>query len=609
MLSKHKKIWIIAGSIFLFVLLIAFGIISYLFNNIENKAYAFLAEEVEKSSKGLYHLEIGNMKIRIFEKKIKLYDVKFSYDEKVLDSLKNQNAEPAFIYDLKVRQIDIQVNNIMDAIRRRAYDIHYFTVDKPDLDIFKNDVKDADKDTIRTFDKLLPDFIHKLSFDNVLVKNFNLGYAYMKENDTIHYTIENCRLDIKKLRLDSTTNIHKKLPEFDEFILNLGKFNYELVNYDLAFKNISLDLADSSLHIDTVNVIPHYAKTEFAYIAKVPARVELVCNDIDVANFDFKELAYNKLLSADSINIYNIVVNSYKNKNIPPTPKVKPLFQHIIQQLPIKIDIPLINVNNAYARHEELALGRTQSGYIEFSNMNAQIKDLTNIISEPDQYFTFEGEGVLMKTGNVSISLLLPVDPENELFTIKGHLSDLNMAEVNTITEPAANISITSGKVNNLYFNMNGNNTNASIDMLMLYDDFAIALMTGDNTRKKWVLSELANGLVLEGRNPDSKGVERNVRASVKRNFYLAHFNYLWIALFEGIKESIGFTAQKQALISNFQKNNDNKKKIDQQTVNETINKFNDKNDERLKNKEERQKRKNIRKRNVNKIKNAGKKE
>jgi hypothetical protein len=606
MSKKRKKIWIIIISIFLFLVMLVSCIAWYFLNDIGNKANAFLVKKVNESSKGLYNLEVGDIRIKLLEKKLLLKDVKINYDEKVLDSLKNQSLEPDLLYNLNIKEVAIEVTDIMNALRHGIYDIHYLVVEEPDLYILRDERQKQEKDTAKTINSLLPSFIHELDFDNISVNKCRFNYSFFEGNDTVQYIIENCSLDIKNLKLDSTTGINKQLPVYDEFILNLGKFDYELLNYIISFANISVNLVDSSIHVDTINVIPNYSKEDFAYIVKNPARVELGCYDIDIKNLNIKELAYNNLLMADSVNIYNVVANSYKNKNIPPTSEVKPLFHHIIQRLPVKINVPLVNVGNGYVRHEELGVGRTRAGYIEFSNMSAKIKDLTNIISEPKQYFTFEGKGQFMKTGKVNISLRLPVDPKNELFTIQGHLSGMDMTEVNTIVEPAANISVYSGKLNDLYFNMNGNNTRATLDMIMLYEDFSIALLTNDSYRKRWILSELANDLVLENQNPDIFGKERKVRVSVNRNLHLAHFNYLWIAVFEGIKESRGYTKKRQEMIKNFQ-SKDDKKKIDQQAVHDAINNFNSKSEERLKNKEESQKRKDLRKENINKIKKAGK--
>ena len=371
------------------------------------------------------------------------------------------------------------------------------------------------------------------------------------DRDSLLYTIENYHLTLHQIFIDSSFTITKKLPQYEYFEVHLDKINYDLPDYILNINGVELNTNDSVLHIDSVQVIPRYSKHDFAYKTKKPGRVDCTWNDISLMGFDFDGIAFYKRCKADTMTLNGFTVYSYKNKNVPPTPEVKPLFQHILQTLPISVDIPFVKFENGNVFHEELAEHRIHAGKIMFAHIQGHIDGLTNIVKTKNQYLKVTADGSIMKTAKMNVVFSLPVDPKNEIFTLTGHVRRLQFAEFNEMLEPAAHLSIESGKSDRIDFSLIGNEKTATVNMLLLYEDLEVAVLTPDNKRKRWLLSELANDLILIRDNPHGKQAQRQVKSSADRNIYLYQFNFLWITMLEGIKESVGFTEKKQKTIHN----------------------------------------------------------
>ena len=600
MAYNKKKVWLWVGGIFFVILLVVIGISWHFINNIEKKAYSYVVESVKKSTNGLYDLEIGNISIKILEETVRLKNVQLKYDTTVFNLMKMKDSTPQFLYEGEVKFVDIEIYDLIRSIRTNTINVNKIDILNPDIKVWSLLIKDKQK---HKKDSLSGENSIASSLQGVILKEINIQngnfYFYDNEKKTpLEYFIEDYSLKVKNLEIDLTLDINEKLPVFEDLEVKVGKFKYELLNYNMEIKDISLDLKKFIFHIDSLNFIPKYSKYEFAPITRTPARAEIYCSNIDIVKLDYLGLIYSETLKADSVYIGNLSVSSYKNKNIPPTSKVKPLFHEIIQGLPLKIEIPMIELDGGKVRHEELAAGRSESGYIEFNDLKAKIYDLTNIISANDQYSKLEGNASFMKSGKFNITLLLPVDPQNEHFNVNGSISGLNLSEINTILEPASHLSIETGIVSSLYFNMNGDDSVASMDMIMSYHDLKVALLDNYNERKKVVLSELANDLILIKDNPSEKEDVRKVTVSAKRNLYLYEFNYIWITLFEGVKQSIGFTEKKQQQI---------------QFIQETINSLkSDKDQDQIRGKDkreakrhERKERKEKRKESIERIKNS----
>ncbi len=552
MAKLKKKVWLIISSIFLSLLLLIFIIGWYIVNNIEDKVRDFLVAKVNTETEGLYHLDIDKIRIKFIDKIIRFERVTLYCDTTVLNKIQQQK-HPKFIYDVDVKAINLEVASIKEIYKEKKLRVNRFELGQPRIIVYKQDISSYTTDTTHRSEENntpLPSFLYGLTLKEVAITNGSYFFDARKDKDSVFYVIEDCNVKITNLSIDSSFNLKKSLPHYDDFELSLGHLRYEFSNYMFDVNNVSLNLKDSLLHVDSLFVIPKYSKHTFAYKTKIPFRVELTCENINVFKFDFGAIAYQKMIKADSVSIGNIAVYNYKNKNVPPTPIVKPLFHQIIQQLPMKIDIPVVEIKAGNVIHEELAINRYKSGYIAFNGISGTIKGLTNIVQDKNQYIKVFVHATFMKSGKINAEFHLPVDPQNQRFTLTGKATDLNMKEINTMIEPIAHLSVQSGKVNELNFNLKGNNKTASVEMLLLYNDLEVAVLTSDNLRKRWLLSELANNLILIKDNPKEKQKNRIAVGSANRNLYLSHFNFLWITLFEGLKESVGFTNQKQQMVT-----------------------------------------------------------
>lgn len=64
-------------------------------------------------------------------------------------------------------------------------------------------------------------------------------------------------------------------------------------------------------------------------------------------------------------------------------------------------------------------------------------------------------------------------------------MGEMTAANINSFTEPNLRAKMT-GKVERVYFNINGDNYQSNIDMKMKYNDFKIAILNKDSKKNKF---------------------------------------------------------------------------------------------------------------------------
>jgi hypothetical protein len=554
MAIKKGRVWRIIAISLSVIFVCILGVIWYIINNMEKQARDFLINQVQERTNNLYSLDIGKIHVNFISKTIRVRNAELHADTLVFNQLKQQYDSPDLLYDINIESINMEVCNLMDIYRKKIFQFEEFTITKPNIIVFKQQkTKNQNdsllkKDTIPILnaDNILPTFLSGLTLKEINIEHGNYSYLVDHGFDSLYYSITDFTVNIKNLNIDSNFDISQHLPKYGHFGLQIKQIDYNIPNYTLHAKNIILNAENSLFHVDSLQVIPIYEQHNFAYKAKRPACANVLFLNLDIFKFNLQELIYKQTMYADSITLENLYVYSYKNDKVPPTPVVKPMFQEIVQQLPFALTIPLIKINNGHVTHRQLTKSAFKSGYITLDNIKGEIRDVTNIVDSNNQYFTAHVEAKFMRSAKMTAVMKLPVDPKNKIFTLNLQIKNLNLAEVNTILEPAAHLSIVSGVVSDMDFNMKGNNTKANINMLMKYNDLNVSILSKDNTHRRWLLSELANGLFVINDNPKNNQAERKIKTSVTRNPYYYQFNYIFIGVLQGAEQTVGFTAQRQ---------------------------------------------------------------
>ncbi|MCL2562249.1 MAG: hypothetical protein FWE10_08045 [Rikenellaceae bacterium] len=322
----------------------------------------------------------------------------------------------------------------------------------------------------------------------------------------------------------------------------------ESVRMEIAGLTAELDVAavSGSLNIGRFAVVPTYSKEDFGHKSWGHKDwTSFALNDIACFDIDYGE----KKLSIDSIHIGGGSLASYKNRNIVREEWVKPMPYESLGRIPVPFAVRRLVLGSIDLRYEELKMRGSTPGVITFDALGGEVRGLSNIPSGSHSEWRLRVRP--MNASEMIVTMLLPVDSLGR-FEIVALLGPTSADAFNPMIVPLANIAVTGGVIDKLDMRIVGDLREASVDMLMLYDSLAVAVLheshdghdspivLGDHLVESELFTYIVNHMVITKANPMPGQMPRTAQATVERDPLRSPWNYLWQATFAGIKKTIG---------------------------------------------------------------------
>ena len=213
----------------------------------------------------------------------------------------------------------------------------------------------------------------------------------------------------------------------------------------------------------------------------------------------------------------------------------------MLLELGVPVMIDVVTIEGATVRYSEIAENAENSGYIEFTQLDARLLNTTNIDSliEKNSSWSMDATTRVMDNGELDVSFQFPLN--EDYHTINGRLKQMNATDLNHALEPIASVRIESGNISTLRFEMRMGKTEAVGFLEVIYDDLKISVLdveTGDKNIRSRITSFLANHLKIKKDNVADD--PRMGTVSYQREPEKSFFNYWWKSLRTGLKTSIG---------------------------------------------------------------------
>ena len=491
------------------------------------------ATELHEMSDGVYHLDIGRLSVGFFDRSMKIKNVSITTDSVRLTLLASnggathngQNGKP--YPAIKISIAELFVKGIGFTLRDKT------TAALPDTSTFENGVHSA---LMRSFEKLTANRIRMRGVDGEC--------DIFKDDDTVRYKIRRTTIEADDYDLNSDT--YASPLHFSDVRLTVRKFErkYRHETMTLTADTLTVSTKTGSVALNHMNIKPRYAKTEYAI--KTPGHPDwsfFDLREIRIWGMDFSELSTGKRMIADSLSIARLDAGSYKNRNIHRDEWKRYMFYESLHKLPFEVGIGKIELLDGNAFYEELAEGSDISGTVRFSELGAVATNVSNMAASSDDRILLEAWGKLMDSGELRFKMSAPADSTKSRFEIDGTLGSMDLAVMNPVLEPLAQVRIDSGRLNSLDFRVTGNAHKSSVSTTMLYDGLTIMVLEEENDgeeRERKFLSSLINGIIVRESNPDALGTLHKGNGSFTRDTYKSQFNYLWKSIAPSILNSVG---------------------------------------------------------------------
>ena len=227
----------------------------------------------------------------------------------------------------------------------------------------------------------------------------------------------------------------------------------------------------------------------------------------------------------------------YRDKRLPDNYETKPLYSEKLRELDFDLMIDSVLISNGAITYEEKVSGTSQAGKLDFKQIHASIYNLGNTYALGAKKTKIDIQALFMTKSPLRLKWNFDVQNTQDQFYVDGSLKDLPATDLNAFTSPNLGASM-KGSLQEVYFNIAGNDSNSHIDLKMKYDDFKVSIVDQGKKKKKWLASTLANIFISKTSNREDSGFKEG-QGEVQRNQNKSFFNYLWINLKEGMLKAM----------------------------------------------------------------------
>ena len=321
-------------------------------------------------------------------------------------------------------------------------------------------------------------------------------------------------------------------------------FGYDSYNFEVDSLRMELDEQhnfctgtfighDENFSIDDLRIIPKYDKVEFQrHIPYEKDRFELFIKNVSLEDLSWGFENDSLRLDSSLLTIDSGDLEVYRNKLIRDDPRIKTLYSEKLRNLPVKVDVKKVKVQNSKIVYQEKINEGRPPGEVEFYEVDAEIQDLTNIEMGQEDFprTKINANALFHNETPLEINWEFDVSNETDAFTISGHLEKVSEGAINSFLRPAMNVE-TRGGIESLYFTYSGNDDAAQGDVQITYKDFKVNILKDDGTEKSSFWSAVANLFISnDAVNDDVKNNDLEVARNKKKSFW----NYLWLMVREG---------------------------------------------------------------------------
>ena len=380
--------------------------------------------------------------------------------------------------------------------------------------------------------------------------------AHSGEAAPVHFPSIDATLE--NFRLDSLAE--DRLGQFlysEEFEADIHGFYFPTADsmYFVGVKNAQISSCESSMQIDSLQLIPRYGM--YAFTRKLgysTDRIEIEIPKLSLKNLDVHALVYRQQLRAHKLIFDKPYFDIFRDRHLPNPENYFPRMpQQTLRELGTYVWIDTVQMADGDIRFREHAPDGEEPGEFYFRNIKASIIPLTNdpVFLAREQEAIINAQTRIMETGLLRVRFFVPYGDTNNAHSFTGILGPMEAKDLNPIFEPVAFVSIKSGKVKKLIFNVEADNYNSKGRIRFYYNDLKLTVLNKKRGNEKGFETFLANSVMVRSNNPSGKYL-RIGKISYDRNPQKAIFNYWYKSLLTGIGSSIGLKGKKERIKNRF---------------------------------------------------------
>ncbi len=520
MVKKGKKISIFILSGLLIFLIAGLGIQFYATKKIKKVLSEKLPPHI--------HITYEKLNLNLFLGKAQLNNF----------SLKIHNREAEIHTSLKGENLVLEGMSYWKYFRKDTLQFDTFSIDMPEVKHYPY-LTETKSDTLPNSPKPFP------SIQINTLKLIDGKISVIQDSlDSLKLGVNGINLAIEHVQVNNQTLLDKVPFGYDTIDLSLEELFLDIGKFE-TLQADKLNLKDKRLAINNFSINSKYDKKELS--KKITIERDHISFETDSIvlhqlEYGFREKRF--FVSLDSLELIQPVLAVYRDKRLPDDTKPKPLYSAMIRNLPFDIDIPKLAIHGGKIDYEELPEQGGTPGHIEFDTMEASIQNISNVGSK-DKITEIDIHTVFMNHAEFHMNWTFNIFKESDEFLVLGSLKDFDTKSVNAFLTSGLRSQV-EGRIQELYFTINGNKISSQGDMKMRYSNLSFTVLDKDRKGVNKFLSTLGNLFVS---SDSKKGTETGYRygeIKAERAQDKSFFNYLWLNVSDGVLRILTGSGKKK---------------------------------------------------------------
>jgi hypothetical protein len=359
--------------------------------------------------------------------------------------------------------------------------------------------------------------------------------------DTPRFSIWNMSVKLKDIETDSV-KLKSKIPfAYKELVVNVDSLYTPISPYEHVSIN-RLSLKEGALKTGKLSITSNYDAAELSKKLK-NERDYIKLNILNSMAEDFRVVTTNDSIEITStkLTFERLKAILYRDKRIADNVDEKLLYGAMLRNLPIKIDIKTVLLDEGHISYSEKVEEEVEPSSIVFEDIHAEIQNISN--SNPTKT-QVKATAALMGEAPIALDFSFRVQDPSHRFIASATLADMDADIINPFLVSNAKVKA-KGRIDELYFTISGNNQKSTGDMKMKYKDFEFSVLDDNRLGINKTVTTIVNLFANDGSKSDVDGYRYGV-IEVERDRTKSFFNYLWLNTKDGLKNTVTGNGKKK---------------------------------------------------------------
>jgi len=382
-----------------------------------------------------------------------------------------------------------------------------------------------------------------IAIEKININNADLLVAEY-DTDSIILSVPKLNFELKDLQINPKASNKEKNINYEDFKLTAKNLKWATNEFDDLFAD-SILVTNNNATLKNLKLKTKYDRDEYSNILKTERdHFNINVKEVKISDMDFGfNDADQFFFKSNKAQLITPKTEIYRDKLVADDETYKPLYGTMLRNLNFELGLHTVEISEGKISYLEKVKSDKKAGILDFTNMNATIKNLGNIYGEAETVIKVNTS--FMEDSPLEVNWNFKVSDTTDQFVFKADLGYVNAAKMDQFTQPNLNVDF-NGELEQTYFTINGNPRNSNVDLKMKYEDFEIVIMQKNGKEKNKFLSTIANLFVSKDSENDTDAYRYGHENNIERNVTKSVFNFVWLNVREGLLSAMTGDGKKE---------------------------------------------------------------